>query len=237
MGLQDELWKDVIEELFPQFLSFFAPDLAQEVDWERGYEFLDKELHQIAPESEERTRYVDRLIKVFLKEGGERWVLVHVEVQGYLDRKLGRRMFTIFYRLLDKYEKDIVSLAVFSDAHKRYKPDRFTWGFYGCSLEYKYRAYNWSLDKMSHIRLPMHLHKSKKLNVCPFIMWQLHGLFEGFCTVQERTKPRQKSLQRHSRKVTNIEVQRLSHHTAAPPSGKFVQTPSIPIHLEILFFL
>jgi len=52
MGVQDELWKDVIEGLFPQFLSFFAPDLSQDVDWERGYEFLDKELHQITPESE-----------------------------------------------------------------------------------------------------------------------------------------------------------------------------------------
>jgi len=56
MGVQDELWKEVIEGLFPQFLRFFAPDLAQDVDWERGYEFLDQELHQIVPESAESTR-------------------------------------------------------------------------------------------------------------------------------------------------------------------------------------
>ena len=70
MGVQDELWKDVIEGLFPQFLSFFAPDLSQDVDWEKGYEFLDKELHQIAPESAETTRTVDRLVRVFLRDGG-----------------------------------------------------------------------------------------------------------------------------------------------------------------------
>ncbi|OPX25764.1 MAG: hypothetical protein B1H02_00625 [Candidatus Latescibacteria bacterium 4484_107] len=141
MGIQDELWKDVIESLFPQFLHFFAPDLAQDVNWDKGYEFLDKEFHQIVPESAESARYVDRLIKVFLKAGGERWVLVHVEVQGYWDKDFPRRMFTIFYRLLDKFAKDIVSLAVFSDARRSYKPDRFTWDFYGCSLEYRYRAY------------------------------------------------------------------------------------------------
>ena len=141
MALEDDLWKDVIEGLFPQFTSFFAPDLAQDVDWERGYEFLDKELHQIAPESAESTRYVDRLVRVFLRDGGERWVLVHVEVQGYRDPDFAQRMFTCFYRLRDKFGKDIVSLVVFSDAQRTYKPDRFLWEFYGCRLEYQYRAY------------------------------------------------------------------------------------------------
>ena len=53
---------------------------------------------------------------------------------------------------------------------------------------------NWSLDKMSHLRLPMHPRKSNKINVSLFSIHRLHGLFEGFCTVRERTKPRQKSL-------------------------------------------
>ena len=141
MGVEDELWKDVIEGLFPQFLSFFAPDLSQDVAWDRGYEFLDKELHQIAPESTEVTRYMDRLVRVVLKDQQERWVLVHIEVQGYRDADFPQRMFTYFYRLWDKYRRNIVSLAVFSDAQRGYKPDRFMWEFYGCRLEYQYRAY------------------------------------------------------------------------------------------------
>ena len=68
-------------------------------------------------------------------------MLVHVEVQGYRDKDFPQRMFTIFYRLWDKFGKAIVSLAVFSDAQRRYKPDRFVWEFYGCRLEYQYRAY------------------------------------------------------------------------------------------------
>ena len=73
MGVEDELWKDVIEGLFPQFLAFFAPDLSQDVAWDRGHEFLDQELHQIAPESAETTRYVDRLVKVILKDREEEY--------------------------------------------------------------------------------------------------------------------------------------------------------------------
>ena len=141
MAIVDELWKDVIEGLFAQFLAFFAPDLSQDVVWSKGYEFLDQELHQIAPESVETTRYVDRLVKVHLNDRKERWVLVHVEVQGYRDLEFSRRMFTYFYRLWDKFGKEIVSLAVFSDAQRGYRPDRFTWSFYGCGLEYRYRTY------------------------------------------------------------------------------------------------
>ena len=80
-------------------------------------------------------------MRVFLKGGGERWVLVHVEVQGYWDKEFPQRMFTCFYRIWDKFGQYLVSLAVFSDAQRGYKPDRFVWEFYGCSLEYRYRAY------------------------------------------------------------------------------------------------
>jgi len=141
VAVEDELWKETIGGLFPQFLSFFAPDLAKDVLWHRGYELLDSELHQIASESEETTRYVDRLVKVWLRDGEERWILVHVEVQGYRDPEFPKRMFTYFYRLWDKFGRDIVSLVVFSDPLRAYKPGRFLWEFYGCRLEYRYRTY------------------------------------------------------------------------------------------------
>jgi hypothetical protein len=34
----DELWKNIIEKLFPQFLSFFMPELSADVDLAQGYE-------------------------------------------------------------------------------------------------------------------------------------------------------------------------------------------------------
>jgi hypothetical protein len=42
---QDSPWKEVIERYFEPFLAFFFPRAHAEIDWTRGYELLDKELH------------------------------------------------------------------------------------------------------------------------------------------------------------------------------------------------
>jgi hypothetical protein len=44
----DSPWKEVLETYFPSFLEFFFPQIHREIDWERGYNFLDQELIQIA---------------------------------------------------------------------------------------------------------------------------------------------------------------------------------------------
>ncbi len=137
----DELWKDVLESLYPDFVQFFLPDFAEAINWARKYEFLDKELRQISPKSEKGKRFVDKLTKVYLKDGNEQWVLVHVEIQGYQEKDFAERMFIYFYRIYDKFRKKIVSLAVFSDPGREFKPDRFSYNFFGCSLEFRYRAY------------------------------------------------------------------------------------------------
>lgn len=64
---QDSAWKDVLEPLFPQFLEFFFPDIYQDVDFTKGFEFLDKELQQILKRSKSGKRIVDKLVKIFLK--------------------------------------------------------------------------------------------------------------------------------------------------------------------------
>ena len=45
------------------------------------------------PEAVEGNRRADLLIKVPLKNGQEKWILLHIEVQGYQDKDLPRRMF------------------------------------------------------------------------------------------------------------------------------------------------
>lgn len=47
MGKYDESWKGAIETFFPQFLYFFFPQIAEGIDVERKYTFLDKELRRI----------------------------------------------------------------------------------------------------------------------------------------------------------------------------------------------
>ena len=55
------------------FMYHFFEKEAKQIDFERGYTFLDKELNTILPESETRNRRADKLAKVWLKNGEEKW--------------------------------------------------------------------------------------------------------------------------------------------------------------------
>jgi hypothetical protein len=137
----DELWKDAVETLFPYFIKLIAPDFYPHVNWSKPISFLDKELHQISLRSEETKRFVDRLVQVWMLNGEERWVLVHVEVQGYRETEFSKRMFIYFYCIYDKFSRDILSIAVFADPSEGFKPDRFNYEFFGCELSFRYRTY------------------------------------------------------------------------------------------------
>jgi hypothetical protein len=57
----DSPWKEAIENYSQECLEFFFPLAAKDIDWQRGYNFLDKELQQIAPDAEIGRRYVDKV--------------------------------------------------------------------------------------------------------------------------------------------------------------------------------
>lgn len=89
----DILWKSLLEDIFPEFLRYFIPESDTLFDFSLSISFLDKELEQLFPESETPNRRADKLVKVYLKDGTEQWILVHVEVQRYEDKVFGKRMF------------------------------------------------------------------------------------------------------------------------------------------------
>ena len=78
----DSPWKEAVERYFEEFLAFLFPEVHADVNWEMGYEFLDKELQQVVRDAELGRRLVDKLVKVWSQDGEETWVLVHLEVQG-----------------------------------------------------------------------------------------------------------------------------------------------------------
>ena len=141
MITRDLLWKGIIEDLFEDFLGYFFPELYPLVDLEKGYEFLDKELQQIYPASALGQRFADKLAKVYLKSGGELWLLVHIEIQGYTDQDFARRMFSMFYRLLDRYNVNVCQLAIFTDDSPHFFPTSFHYEKFGTWLNYGYRAW------------------------------------------------------------------------------------------------
>jgi predicted transposase YdaD len=134
----DELWKNIIEKLFPHFLAFFMPELSADVDLSKGYEFLDKELQKIKLRGKKGKKFTDKLVKVRLKDGTEKWLLIHVEVQGEHEADFGQRMFKYFYRIYDKHDIDITALAVLT-----YKTDQrydFNYDVYGTTHTYRYNT-------------------------------------------------------------------------------------------------
>ena len=130
---QDSAWKDIIEELFEDFLAFFFPRIHGGIDFKKGYTFLDKELQKILKQSETGKRYADKLVKVYLTSGGEeKWLLVHVEVQGYKEKDLAERIYIYNYRIFDRYRKEVISAVILTDTDPAYRPERYIrsrWGF------------------------------------------------------------------------------------------------------------
>jgi len=94
----DSPWKNILESFFEEFMLFFFPDAEKDIDWSHGHEFWDKELQQVVRDADLGRRYADKLVRVWLNSGEEKWVLVHIEIQGQKDMSLSERMFVYNYR-------------------------------------------------------------------------------------------------------------------------------------------
>ena len=50
----DSPWKEGMELYFKELMQFFFPDIAREIAWAKGYQFLDKELQQVVLKGNQR---------------------------------------------------------------------------------------------------------------------------------------------------------------------------------------
>ncbi|TJZ51839.1 hypothetical protein FAZ15_20035 [Sphingobacterium olei] len=94
--IDDPIWKSILEQTFGHFLNFFFSDAGEIFDFEKEFEYLDKEFDSLFPPkpNNKGVRYVDKLVKVFLRDGSEQFVLCHVEVQSSKGKgDLAQRMF------------------------------------------------------------------------------------------------------------------------------------------------
>ena len=131
----DSPWKEALDCYFEAFLALLFPNVHQQIDWTRGHESLDKEFQQVVREAEVGRRYVDKLAKVWTKDGVECWVLIHVEVQTARDPAFAQRMYVYNYRIFDRYNRKVVSLAVLADDDPNWRPDHYADELWGCSVE------------------------------------------------------------------------------------------------------
>lgn len=134
----DGAWKEGVEKYFEAFLTFFFPHIYSEIDWTRGYEFLDQELQQLMRESEVGKQFVDKLIKVWLNDGKETWLLIHLEIQSQVDTGFPKRMFSYHYRIFDRYGQEVVSLAILGDNQASWRPEEYSYERWGCRLSLQF---------------------------------------------------------------------------------------------------
>ena len=138
----DEAWKQIIERFFPQFVRFFVPELHEAIDFQKPLTFLDKEMEQLGQQALKGAKVVDKLVKVFLKDGGEQWILIHIEIQGDEDKDFSLRMFRYFYRIFDRYGKEVVSIAVLTEKASGTADGRFEQKAFGSGVEFHYLPFN-----------------------------------------------------------------------------------------------
>ena len=116
----DQIFKQLIEAFFREFMELFCPVEARLIDFSR-VEFLRDE--HFTDVKQGLRRRLDLVAKVGLKAGGEKFVLVHGEFEASRKtRVFPRRMYRYHCQLFLRYDTEIVPIAVFSDDARWKKP-------------------------------------------------------------------------------------------------------------------
>jgi hypothetical protein len=134
----DTPWKIAVEQHFRAFIAFYFPKVHDQIDWTFQYEFMDKELQAIAKDALVGTRHVDKLVKVRHVSGKEEWLYIHLEIQMSRQTNFAKRMFVYNYRIFDRYDQPVVSIAVLGDEDHKWLPTQFGYSAMGCGMSFHF---------------------------------------------------------------------------------------------------
>jgi hypothetical protein len=105
----DQLFKQVLEAFFPDFLRLFDPDTAARLDL-TTVTFRNPEVFIDLPQGERRT--ADVVAEVRSLEGEPELVIVHVEIQREREPQFSRRMFQYYVALRQRENKPVIPIAL-----------------------------------------------------------------------------------------------------------------------------
>ena len=138
----DGFYKNLVKRFFWYFLEIALLELYTDADTSGEYEFLDKEFTDILntgdPEIHESPHFADYVIKVPMKNGGEEWIILHMEFQGKGGEDLPFRMFCYKCFILAHYKKNPVALVVITDKRPQGEASSYTHSHYGTKTVYEY---------------------------------------------------------------------------------------------------
>ena len=139
----DVRWKELIHIFTKEFIAFFLPTLYPLVNFKKPPEFLEQELQKLFAD-EERTgkKISDKLIKLYLKNEQEHFVLFHVEVEGDAPKTYPKEVYKYFYRILDRHENiPVTTLVVYVGDKVPKQHNVYRLGFHGTELTFKFNTY------------------------------------------------------------------------------------------------
>jgi len=134
----DSPWKEGMELYFKELMQFFFPDIAARIAWDKGYQFLDKELQQVVRDAEIGRRHADKLVRVWSLEDEPFHVMIHIEVQSDKDRDFPLRMYIYNYRIFDKQYRPVTSLAILADENPSWRPAAYRSEQWGCKINFEF---------------------------------------------------------------------------------------------------
>ena len=125
----DQLFKDLLEALFKQFIELFFPDVAVRLDW-REIEFLREEKFTDIPAG--LSRFVDLVAKVTTKEGEPEIILVHVDIEHPWRSTFPFRMFEYYALLRLRHRLPVFPIAILPERKvKGFEPETYSEGLFG----------------------------------------------------------------------------------------------------------
>lgn len=135
----DIMWKDILLDCIDDAILFFLPELSEERDKTQKILLAREELPKIDGDSDKGMKIADVALIVPLRGGGEQRVIFLIEQQHERDPGFGKRMFVEYYRMSDRMEVPVTSLAIFTgNAHSDL---RYEIVCFGTKLSFEYNTY------------------------------------------------------------------------------------------------
>lgn len=134
----DNSWKEILDQLLPNFMQLFFPAAYQDIDWQRGFEPLEQELRQTIPEAETGKQFVDKFFKVHLHHGEETRLFIHIEIQSQRDLQITERIYIYNCTLFLQHRKPVISIVVYGDSDPNWKPDEYCYTQWDFHIKLKY---------------------------------------------------------------------------------------------------
>ncbi len=136
----DRSWRDVLTENVDDAILFFKPDIAADRDYNRKPILIPTEHPAIGGDSDKGMRNSDVCLSIPLNTGVEQRLGFHIEQQHEPVKGFPVRMFQGYYRMSDRLQIPVTSLAIFTG---NIKPiDTYAASCYGTELNFRYNVYN-----------------------------------------------------------------------------------------------